>query len=241
MEEDEAGKETEAEGPSPQSEEPSDPAPATAEGQEKESESPGEKKPEAEGEEAKPAPKTAVKPEEKKEEPAPKTSNEDVEDLLGRLGGKAEHVEDIKPSIPAVRIPADSLVPACTYLRDELGYDHLACLTAIDWKENLEVVYNLWSYAKNRPIALRVSLTTDDPQVPSVTHVWKGADWLEREEYDLMGIHFVGHPDLRRIMLPEGWQGHPLRKDYDWKHEQYVGMDEEGNDVVYQEAREDAW
>lgn len=229
-------------------EKPAEEKPAEKKAEEKPAEEkPAEKKaddgkPEAKKPEAKPAEKKAEKAEEKEEEKPPMASNEDTEAFAGNPDYGAEQVEDIRPDIPAFRVPRENLVEAMKYLQQGLGYDHLACITAIDWKEGkLEVVYNLWSYAKNRPMAVRVSVTTDDPVVPSVTSLWKGADWLEREEYDLMGIRFEGHPDLRRIMLPEGWQGHPLRKDYDVKHEQYVGMDDEGNDVVYQEPREDAW
>lgn len=176
------------------------------------------------------------------EEKPPMTSNDDTTAFAAHKDAAAEQVEDIRPDIPAFRVPRERLVDAMTYLQQELRYDHLACITAIDWEEgNLEVVYNLWSYAKNRPLAVRVPVSADDAVVPSITSLWKGADWLEREEYDLMGIRFEGHPDLRRIMLPEGWHGHPLRKDYDLKREQYVGMDDEGDDVVYVEPREDAW
>jgi NADH-quinone oxidoreductase subunit C len=81
-----------------------------------------------------------------------------------------------------------------------------------------------------------------DAVVPSLTTLWATADWHERENWDLMGVRFDGHPDLRRILLPEGWRGHPLRKDYEWKKEQYVALDPgTGEDVVYPEPREGAW
>jgi NADH-quinone oxidoreductase subunit C len=188
-------------------------------------------------------PEAAKAEAEKEPAPPPRTFNEDTQAFLREKEFYApEQVDDIKTAIPAFKVPREKLVDAVRYLRDILHYEHLSCITAIDWKEGrLEVVYNLWSYSKNRPLAVRVECTVEDPVVPSVTTVWAGAAWLEREEYDLMGIHFEGNPDLRRILLPEGWKGHPLRKDYDWKKEQYVGMDRQGNDVVYQEPREDAW
>ncbi len=222
-----------------------EPEPETKEGGEAAEKAP-QKKPPASEEKRAPEKKEAAEakeePPEEEEEKPPMSANEDTESFAGNADAAAEQVEDIRPDIPAFRVPRENLVDAMTYLQQQLAYDHLACITALDWKDgNLEVVYNLWSYAKNRPIAVRVSLSADDPVVPSLTSLWKGADWLEREEYDLMGIRFDGHPDLRRIMLPEGWKGHPLRKDYDLKQEQYVGMDDKGDDVVYAEPREDAW
>jgi NADH-quinone oxidoreductase subunit C len=76
------------------------------------------------------------------------------------------------------------------------------------------VVYQLTALASNTKIALRVDLDRNKPEVESVTGIWKGANFQEREVYDLMGVVFTGHPDLRRILLPEDWEGHPLRKDY---------------------------
>lgn len=248
---DEAPEETAA------SSEPADEKPAAGENEdqptsEKQDGEPGSEEEKAASEE-KPASGTKEQPpaakedetsatEEEEEEKPPMSSNEDTQSFAANPDAAAEQVQDIRPDIPAFRVPRENLLDAMTYLQQELGYDHLACITALDWKEgNLEVVYNLWSYAKNRPLAVRVPVSADDAVVPSVTSLWKGADWLEREEYDLMGIRFDGHPDLRRIMLPEGWDGHPLRKDYDLKREQYVGMNDEGDDVVYAEPREDAW
>jgi NADH-quinone oxidoreductase subunit C len=111
--------------------------------------------------------------------------------------------------------PAD-LVELCTYLKQELGFDCLMNLSAIDWpkKNQIEVVYHLWSYAKKHAFILKLSLDRAAPEVASLYPVWKAADWLEREQYDLLGVIFTGHPDLRRIMLPDDWVGHPLRKDY---------------------------
>jgi NADH-quinone oxidoreductase subunit C len=78
------------------------------------------------------------------------------------------------------------------------------------------------------------------PEVPSIAGIFKGADWLEREVYDLFGIRFAGHPYMVRLMLPEGWTGHPLRKDYDSRKEQFVGLDAKGNDIVSFRS-EDGW
>jgi NADH-quinone oxidoreductase subunit C len=91
----------------------------------------------------------------------------------------------------------------------------LACITGIDsGAEQLEVVYSLYSIPNNVHLQLKVAVSKATPKVPSLCSLWAGANWHEREAYDLLGIEFEGHPDLRRILLPGDWEGHPLRKDY---------------------------
>jgi NADH-quinone oxidoreductase subunit C len=103
------------------------------------------------------------------------------------------------------------------WLKDTHHFDMLADVTAVDWKERpnrFTVVCNLYSLKDNRRILLRIEVT-DGQSVPSVSGVWSAAAWPEREVYDMFGISFDGHPDLRRILMPADWTGHPLRKDYD--------------------------
>ncbi|MCZ7402382.1 MAG: NADH-quinone oxidoreductase subunit C [Candidatus Methanoperedens sp.] len=114
----------------------------------------------------------------------------------------------------------------------EMGFDHLSVITGIDYKDHFEVIYNFFSYNKKQNLALKVNLDHDKPEVESLTGLWNGADWLERETFDLVGIKFIGHPNLVRILLPDGWNGHPLRKDYDMNTEQFVTIGENGDDVV---------
>ena len=114
----------------------------------------------------------------------------------------------------------------------EMGFDNLSVITGVDCGDRIEVIYNFFSYKKKLNLALKVVLDRQAPEVDSVTSIWKVADWLERETYDLVGIKFNGHPDLRRILLPEGWMGHPLRKDYDMSTEQFVTIGEDGEDIV---------
>ncbi len=114
----------------------------------------------------------------------------------------------------------------------EMGFEHLSVITGIDYRDHFEVVYNFFSWDKKENLVLKVMLDHENPQVDSLTSLWKGADWLERETYDLVGIKFIGHPNLVRILLPEGWMGHPLRKDYDMNTEQFVTIGEDGEDVV---------
>jgi NADH-quinone oxidoreductase subunit C len=96
------------------------------------------------------------------------------------------------------------------------GFDFLQNLTAVDWikEERIEVVYHLWSYAARVGCVVKIDLPRAQPEVPSVADLWRAADWYEREQFDLLGVAFVGHPDLRRILLPDDWPGHPMRKDY---------------------------
>ena len=105
----------------------------------------------------------------------------------------------------------------------ELLFDGLMCVSALDRAELLTAVYFLYSYTHRHRIAVKIDVPRADPRMPSAEPVWKHADWMEREEYDLMGIVFEGHPDLRRVVLPDDWIGHPLRKDYK-EPEEYRGI-----------------
>ena len=114
----------------------------------------------------------------------------------------------------------------------EMGFDNLSVITGVDRVDRIEVIYNLFSYKKKQNLVLKVILEHTSPEVDSVISIWKVADWLERETYDLVGVKFNGHPNLKRILLPEGWVGHPLRKDYDMSIEQFVTIGEDGEDIV---------
>jgi len=118
-----------------------------------------------------------------------------------------------------VIVPRDELLAVCRFLRDdaELSFDMLVDVTAVDYLGRIprfEVVYHLYSVPLNQRIRIKVALEESDPGLPSLVPIWEGANWLERETWDLYGIAFVGHPELRRIYLYEEFQGHPLRKDY---------------------------
>src|SRR3972149_6922811 len=109
------------------------------------------------------------------------------------------------------------LVEVCTFLRDdpELEFRYLSSLTAVDMLDHFLVVYHLLSISRNQATTLKTRCADhEDPEAPSVVPVWRGAHLQERETYDLMGVRFQGHPDLRRVFLWEGFAGHPLRKDW---------------------------
>jgi NADH-quinone oxidoreductase subunit C len=115
-----------------------------------------------------------------------------------------------------VLVRPDKLVETCRYLRDDRAIDarYLNSLCAVDRYDEFEVVYHLASLSHNHTFALKVQADHEQPEVPSVALVWLGAHLQEREAYDLMGIRFPGHPDLKRLFLWEGFPGHPLRKDF---------------------------
>ena len=120
---------------------------------------------------------------------------------------------------PAVNVPAAEVLAVLRYLRDTEGYDMLVDLTAIDWAEDVSprftVVYHLLSTARHGYIRVATSCANDaEPVVPSVTGLWAGANWHEREAYDMFGITFGGHPDLRRILMWDGYPYFPLRKEF---------------------------
>lgn len=146
---------------------------------------------------------------------------------------------------PWVEVKPEGLVAVCEHLKNdsESQFNLLNCITVVDyfepdpkkaakagWEPHLEVVYHLSSVTKKHSLVLKVMLPRwkdgvegQLPEVPTVNHIWRTADWHERETFDLSGVNFVGHPDLRRILCPEDWVGYPLRKDYEMPLE-YHGM-----------------
>jgi NADH-quinone oxidoreductase subunit C len=113
-----------------------------------------------------------------------------------------------------LQVPAVQLHEAAGDLKT-LGFDMLGMVTAVDFGEEFELVYRIRSREMRVGIIVRTRVPRDEPTIASVTDLWPAANWHEREVYDLFGIAFDGHPDLRRILLPDDWVGHPLRKDYE--------------------------
>ena len=145
----------------------------------------------------------------------------------------AEAVEKVRERFPqavietvefrgeqTIVLNTEQLVAVCAYLQKNLQYTFLATVTAVDWDERIpryDVVYHLLSIPNRAELRLKVRVgkrREEHPAVPTVTGVWPGANWYEREVYDMFGIVFPGHPDLRRILMPDDWTTHPLRKDY---------------------------
>ena len=126
---------------------------------------------------------------------------------------------DEQASPKALMIEARFIEPVCRllYTHEKTYFDSLSCLTGVDNGQEantLEVIYNLYSIPYNMHLMLKVALDRSDATIDSVSSIWGTANWHEREAYDLLGIKFKNHPDLRRILLPDDWQGNPLLKDY---------------------------
>jgi NADH-quinone oxidoreductase subunit C len=132
----------------------------------------------------------------------------DSEALTGGRFDRGELTLEIAPA---------KIVSVCGFLKFEQKFIRLSSVTAVDRypaEQRFEVVYLLHSIERNARLRLKARLAGSEPTIESVTSVWRGANWYEREVFDLFGIRFTGHPDLRRIMMPDDWEGHPLRKDY---------------------------
>lgn len=139
-----------------------------------------------------------------------------AEALAGIKLAFSNAVYDAEAARAAVYIGADELVAFLTFLRDDtaLQLTRMENVTAVDWKDRFEMVYHLFSPVHMHWLTVKVTLPHDAPVVPSATAVFPGVEFEEREVYDLMGITFTGHPDLRRVFHHEDFVGHPLRKDF---------------------------
>ena len=164
-------------------------------------------------------------------------SGQNLVDRLSQLCGDKIAGSNLEAIDPWIEVSPDGLVEVCQFLRDDpdLRFNLLNCISGVDyfiadekkaakagWDPHTEVVYHLSSTFNKHTLVLKVILPRwkDDvegqlPEVPSVSGIWSTADWHEREVFDLSGVSFTGHPNLRRILCPEDWVGHPLRKDYE--------------------------
>lgn len=148
------------------------------------------------------------------------------ERLQGRFGASVISVDNDAMN-PFAVIEASAIRDVCRWLRDdeELRFDCLSNESGVDYKDDghVEVVYHLYSYPHRHAAVLKVRTPRDAAVVPSVESVWRAANWMEREIYDLLGVDFTDHSDLRRLLMPEDWVGHPLRKDF-VEPEEYHGI-----------------
>jgi NADH-quinone oxidoreductase subunit C len=141
----------------------------------------------------------------------------------------SDAVTEIITGIPVeefINVSPDKVDEICLLLRDgdEYRFDSLSCLSGVDNNNGtLSAVYHLYSYEKHHKVCLKTTVSKDAPDIKSVSSVWLTANWHEREAFDMIGINFVGHADLRRILCPYDWEGYPLRKDYEVP-EFYHGM-----------------
>jgi NADH-quinone oxidoreductase subunit C len=137
---------------------------------------------------------------------------------------RREDVPAYRYRVPTFQVSRETLVDVCRWLRDNPEFDMavLEFVSAVDWPDRFDLVYALSSPARHHGVTLKAPVPKEEARVPSVVDVWVGADWHEREAYDLFGIAFDGHPDLRRILMSEDWKGHPLRKDYVYEDPQWL-------------------
>lgn len=148
--------------------------------------------------------------------------------MTDKFGEEAVIGEDISTPPKVLLINSEFIKNICQELVQNKNcyFDLLSCLTGIDngvRLNTMEVIYNLYSIPLEHFLMLKVELSREKPEIDSVCNIWRTANWHERETYDLLGIKFLGHPDLRRLFMPADWKGHPLRKDYT-EPELYRGM-----------------
>ncbi|MBA4602966.1 NADH-quinone oxidoreductase subunit C [Thermoactinomyces mirandus] len=163
-----------------------------------------------------------AKKEEKPEEPSPLEPllQKFVREIREKAGEDAiteAYINRASGHVPTLVVTKEKWSDVAIILKEDpaFAFDYMRVLSSVDYQTELEVVYQFYSFKNEHQIAIRVKTDREKAEVPSVAHLWKAANWNEREAYDLMGIRFKGHPDLRRIMLPDDWVGHPLRKDYE--------------------------
>lgn len=140
-------------------------------------------------------------------------------DVAAILAESPEYLEDAKVDRgeTTLIIAPGHIVAVGQILKSKQEYARLSTVTGVDWypaEPRFEVVYHLHSLSRNLRLRVKCRLPGENPEIDSLTGVWRSANWYERETFDLFGIRFRNHPDLTRIMMPEDWEGHPLRKDY---------------------------
>ncbi len=148
------------------------------------------------------------------------TAQDIMDAIVQAVGADAVTSAEMQVPQPFLHVSPDHLLAVCIFLRDDpaMYFDFLECLSGVDLgpeADRIGVVYHMRSITRGHRIVLKCMVArAGQPSIPSIAHVWRAADWHEREVFDLFGITFPGHPDLRRILMPEDWEGHPLRKDY---------------------------
>jgi NADH-quinone oxidoreductase subunit C len=138
-----------------------------------------------------------------------------LKDLQERFSDKLQVSQDDRFTYLLVK--PENVQSLMKELKDNHGFNHLANLCAVDYSEEFEVIYHLYSIPSSHRISVKTRVPRNKAQVPSLVEIYPTADWQEREAYDLMGVTFTGHPNLIRVLLPDDFVGHPLRKDFTMK------------------------
>ncbi|NOZ58122.1 MAG: NADH-quinone oxidoreductase subunit D [Euryarchaeota archaeon] len=139
-----------------------------------------------------------------------------IDTLTSKFGDRLLEARVQRERRLQVRIRGEDLLPVVEFLKGS-GFDHLSCISGVDYEDRMEAVYHLWSYSRGELVQINAELPRDKPEIDSLVPLYRAADWHEREAYDMLGIVFRGHPNLKRMLLPEGFEGHPLRKDFKTK------------------------
>ena len=139
-----------------------------------------------------------------------------LEALLPESLGKFQPEMGVALDLVVATVKPQDILAACRVAKEDprLAFDYLLCLSVVDYEEYLQVVYHLYSTTRKHKMVIKANLSVDEPSVPSVTPVWPGADWFEREGHDLYGVLFEGHPNMAPLLLYEGFEGYPGRKSY---------------------------
>ncbi len=137
-----------------------------------------------------------------------------TKELPSLVGGAVTDISKKEERLASMRCDRSSIYALCSVLKDRFGFEHLSLISAVDRLNLFELAYQLTSYRNHFMVEIWVGIPKDDCRVSSVTPLWGGANWHEREAYDMMGIVFEGHPDPRRILLPQDYKYFPLRKDF---------------------------
>ncbi|MBC6976255.1 NADH-quinone oxidoreductase subunit C [Bacillus sp. Xin] len=158
----------------------------------------------------------------KQEEPSPNQPYLDayveiIKEKMGEHSLEDYYINKLSKDVPTLVVKLESYYEVMELLRghEGLAFDYMSELHATDFVTHMEVYVHLFSYGKKQSVAVKVNMDREAPRVASIAPLWRGADWPEREAYDLLGVIFEGHPNLTRILMPDDWVGHPLRKDYE--------------------------
>lgn len=176
-------------------------------------------------EEKKPPVRPKPAPKKVEQKPLPPSPKQPIVDQIatflkvqfGESAVEDAYINQPNDHLPTLVISREKWLDIAKFLHSEssLDFNYLQNVSAVDYETYLEVVYHLYSLDRKERIAIKVKVDRENPSVPSVAHLFAAANWNEREMYDLMGIHFENHPNLKRILLPDDWVGYPLRKDYE--------------------------
>lgn len=145
--------------------------------------------------------------------PPPPPSAGEFGNLLKNKGIFSSPLGSDSCGVEMLELEGKDLVNSCVFLK-ESGFDFLVLISSVETKKGFQSVYTIESTKTKKSLRIKVTVPKDAPVIPSISHIWSTANWYEREAYDMMGIKYSGHPDLKRILNPENWEGYPLRKDY---------------------------